>query len=278
MRYRLTGSPLRGTEETIVLRRYPIRLGSMLYTLVEPSRERAVEYNRWYEGDHFYESVLGPGVLQGRRFVATRDHKALRYPDPNPITGEWARGSLLSVYWLLDGEAYETWGASRARALHDAGRMFPERAHVHTQLYDLAWFAAGDDDGVTPELALDHPFAGMVTVIGECPDADARSRLGDWYRDERLPGYFERGQVALCLAFVPRPIRSDAPDDVPKLAAHSGRYLHLYFLEQEPSRSWPATFAGEGDAVATTGLGEAVFASGFVPTVPGTDRCLDQLW
>jgi hypothetical protein len=250
----------------------------MLYTLVEPSRDRAVAYNRWYEGDHFYESVLGPGVLQGRRYAATRDLKALRYPDPNPVTEERSRGSLLSMYWLVDGEAYETWGAARANELHAAGRMFPERVHVHTQLYDLAWFVARDDDGVTPEIALDHPFAGMVTVVGECVDVEARDRLGHWYRTEHLPGCLVAGRIQLCLSFVPRAIRADAPGDVPKLTADPGRYLHVYFLEQHPGDAWSASFAGEGDAVAATGLGRVVFASAFVPTVPGTDAYIDRLW
>lgn len=261
-----------------MLRQYPVRLGSMLYTLVEPSRARALEYNRWYEGDHFYETVFGPGVLQGRRFAATRDLKAMRYPAHNPITEEQMRGSLLSVYWLLDGGTYEKWGASRARELHDSNRMFSERAHVHTQLYDFEWSYARNDDGVTPELALDHPFAGMVTVIGECADDDARSRLGEWYRSEYLPRCLDRCSATLCLAFVPRAMRADAPDDVPKLAAQPGRYLHLYFLDEEPGDVWSECFAGEGDAVAGTGLGSVIFASGFVPTVPGTDRYIDQLW
>ena len=31
----------------------PIKLGSMLLTLVEPHRGHEVAYNRWYERDHF---------------------------------------------------------------------------------------------------------------------------------------------------------------------------------------------------------------------------------
>jgi hypothetical protein len=32
----------------------PIKIGTMLYTLVEPHRGHEVDYNRWYERDHFY--------------------------------------------------------------------------------------------------------------------------------------------------------------------------------------------------------------------------------
>ena len=31
-----------------------IRIGSTLLTLVEPHRGQEVDYNRWYERDHFY--------------------------------------------------------------------------------------------------------------------------------------------------------------------------------------------------------------------------------
>ena len=65
-----------------------IRLGSMLFTLVEPHRGHEVEYNRWYERDHFYAGcMVGPWLYSGRRWVATRDLKALRFPEP-PLFGD----------------------------------------------------------------------------------------------------------------------------------------------------------------------------------------------
>ena len=65
----------------------PVKLGSMLLTLVEPHRGHEVAYNRWYERDHFYAGcMVGPYNFAGRRFVATADLKALRDPDPSAIT------------------------------------------------------------------------------------------------------------------------------------------------------------------------------------------------
>jgi hypothetical protein len=61
---------------------YPIKVGSMLFTMVEPHKGHEVEYNRWYERDHFYAGcMIGAWQFAGRRFVATRDLKSLRYPD-----------------------------------------------------------------------------------------------------------------------------------------------------------------------------------------------------
>ena len=52
----------------------PVKLGSMLFTIVEPHRGHEVAYNRWYERDHFYSGCLiGPYNFAGRRFVATAE-------------------------------------------------------------------------------------------------------------------------------------------------------------------------------------------------------------
>src|SRR5713226_7985521 len=82
----------------------PIRVGSLLFTMVEPHRGHEVAYNRWYERDHFYAGcMVGPYNFAGRRFVATADLKSLRDPDSSAITGEPARGSYIAAYWVLDG-------------------------------------------------------------------------------------------------------------------------------------------------------------------------------
>ena len=120
----------------------PIKLGSMLVTLVEPRRGHEVAYNRWYERDHFYSGcMIGPYQFAGKRFVATAELKALRDPDSSAVTGEPDRGSFLSVYWVLDGyhDIWNRWAVDQVKALHKAGRMFNERDHVHTLLYRYAW-------------------------------------------------------------------------------------------------------------------------------------------
>ncbi|MEY2643042.1 MAG: hypothetical protein RLZZ368_1689, partial [Actinomycetota bacterium] len=40
------------------MKTYPIELGTLLFTMVEPHKGYEVEYNRWYERDHFYGGVL----------------------------------------------------------------------------------------------------------------------------------------------------------------------------------------------------------------------------
>ena len=67
-------------------------------------------------------------------------------------------------------------------------------------------------------------------------------------------------------------------DEVTRLAGDERRFLHLYFLDRDPAEVWSSEFAGHAEAVADSGLGRLVWASPFIPTIPGTDTYTDQLW
>src|SRR3954451_24545223 len=91
-------------------RKKPIKLGGALVTLVEPHRGHEVEYNRWYERDHFYAGcMIGAQTFAGQRWVATADLKALRTPaEANAVTPDPAVGSYLALYWILAGQ-FDDW-------------------------------------------------------------------------------------------------------------------------------------------------------------------------
>ena len=195
----------------------PVKLGSMLFTLVEPHRGHEVAYNRWYERDHFYAGcMVGPYNFAGRRFVATAELKALRDPDPSAITAEPDRGSYVAVYWVLDGyfDVWNRWALRQVNALHAAGRMFQERDHVHTLLYHFRWEHRRDPDGVPIELALDHPYRGFVAVFIDRDDAVSNEALWSWLRTEHLPGLLPGTDADLVAAFTPIALEVDAPGDV----------------------------------------------------------------
>jgi hypothetical protein len=143
----------------------PIRIGTMLYTLVEPHRGRQVAYNRWYERDHFYAGCqIGAYNFAGARFVATAPLKALRYPSgDDALVADPGIGSYLGLYFVLDGhhDEWNRWAVDQVNALHAAGRMFEERDHIHTGLYHFEWEHRREEDGVPAELTLDHRFAGL---------------------------------------------------------------------------------------------------------------------
>jgi hypothetical protein len=248
----------------------PIRLGTALVTMVEPHRGHEVDYNRWYERDHFYAGCLiGPYCFAGRRFVATRELKALRYPTASPITPARDVGSFLAIYWILDGhhEEWNRWAVDQVNLLHQRGRMFAHRDHIHTLLYQFQWAARRDQNGVPAELALDHPYRGLVTVFGR------RTAGADELRssvEQRLGG------TDLCLHFTALPLLADAPGDVPRADTDPSRFVQLWFLENDPRDSWTEGFERLADHLQPTA--EVDWVAPFIPTVPGTDAYTDQLW
>jgi len=260
----------------------PIRIGTMLYTLVEPHRGHEVDYNRWYERDHFYAGCqIGAFNFAGARFVATAPVKALRYPSGDAaLVADPQVGSYLGVYYVLDGhhDEWNRWAVDQVNVLHKAGRMFEHRDHVHTGLYRFEWEHRRDADGVPAELTLDHRFAGMASVFIEPADGATGEQVGSWLRERYLPSVVPGSPVATVLGFSPLPLLADAPGDVPRGETLDERVLALCFLDEAPGASWDTVFAPLGAALADAGLGTVIWASGFIGTVPGTDTYTDQLW
>ena len=258
---------------------FPVKLGSILFTLVEPHRGHEVAYNRWYERDHFYAGCLvGPGILAGARWVAPRQYKEVRYPAGSPISADPKVGSYLATYWIEASQSQEwgTWGGKEVHRLHAESRMFEEREHIHTKMYRYRGGVFRDADGVPPELALDHLFSGLVPVFVEA--TGDRKELDQWYRSELAPRALDGSPAAMCLAFTAIPIPTDAPGDVPRVSGDDKRMLYLYFLDDDPLAVWDSMFAKHGADVEQAGLGSVVWAGAFIPTIPGTDTYTDQLW
>ena len=263
-----------------MMEEFPVKLGSILFTLVEPHREHAVAYNRWYERDHFYAGCLvGPGILAGKRWVATRPYKELRATDAE-VEVDPARGSYLATYWIERSQstAWGAWAAKEVHRLHREGRMFQHRDHVHTKMYRYRGGAFRDADGVPPEMALDHRFPGLVATIAEVPEGGDRNGVARWLADEHLPTAVEGSSTAMALVFTPVPIPEEAPADIPRDPTDANRVTILSFVDRDPADVWEAEFAGQAKALDATGKARALFVSAFIPTVPGTDTYTDELW
>jgi hypothetical protein len=248
-----------------------IELGSALFTLVEPHRGYEVAYNRWYERDHFYAGcMIGAWYFSGRRWVATRDLKAMRITsDAGPLFGDDQLGTYLATYWVLAGRFKENvdWSTRQVHWLHRNGRMFEERDHIHTLLYTYRGAEARDADGVPAELALDHPYRGLGAVVVERRGAASPHR----------PRLADGSPVALVLTFTGVPLPPGAPVTQPGTEGLETRELQLWFAEDEPDAWWDQARA-YAEEVAASGAGVVRWASPFLPTVPGTDRYTDQLW
>jgi hypothetical protein len=253
----------------------PIKLGSIMITMVEPHQGHQVDYNRWYERDHQYGGVMiGPYSLAVGRFVATKDLKDLRFPADSPVAPD-GKGSYVALYWILDGhhDDWWKWGRKQVFVLHESERMFPHRDHVHTQLYRFDGAVARDADGVPTELALDHRFPGMVAVWGKTPGD--RDEAVASLKKSVVPAILEGSKAAMCLTFLPFPMPPGQPSGVPSSEDDDQRFLQIWFCDVDPAQMWD-TFEKLPDAFGETA--EVLLAAPFKGTIPGTDAYTDQLW
>jgi hypothetical protein len=250
-----------------------VRLGTMLFTLVEPHRGREVAYNRWYERDHFYAGcMVGPWLFAGRRFVATRPLKDLRFGAEADLFGGVDLGSYVAIYWILDGhhDDHVEWALRQVHWLHEHGRMFDERDHIHTLLYRHASTAtAAGEEAVPSELALDHPFGGVTATLVRPAAGVTPRELSRYVQDAFSP--------ELELGFTPIPLPADAPVSQQGHDRLGGCVLNLSFTTTSPASWWEEQRAA-AERLRADGLGEMLWTAPFIPTIPGTDTYTDQLW
>ena len=180
-----------------------VSLGSILVSLLEPGVGQEADFHRWYERDHFYGGcMVGRWFFAGRRFVATRKEKALRYPASSELIPDTSLGSYLALYWILNGhhEEAERWAVDQVLWLHENDRMGATRSATHAAFYDHRYTALRDDDGVPPELALDHPFPGLAMVLCERPEGVSAQERDRWLLEEHLPKALPGSAAPLCLS------------------------------------------------------------------------------
>jgi hypothetical protein len=265
---------------------YPIEVGAMLFTMVDPNPGYEKAYNRWYERDHFYGGcMIGPHMFAGSRWVATRKLKDLRFPAESPFAKPIDAGSYVAIYWVAKGREeahFAGWASPQVQWLYSHGRGFPNRTHAHTALYDHVSTRYASDDPVPIELALDHGYKGIGVVVIE-PAAGGTT--------EGLIRALEGGAESVLLGVdgvdnvsswklrqSNRPANAPA---APMLLGTDGgspdRVVQLVFLERAPEECWDG-FRKYAEAVNAGGAGKVTFATPFYKTIPGTDTYVDQLW
>jgi len=262
------------------MQEFPVKVGSMLFTMVDPHVGHEAAYNRWYERDHFYAGcMIGPWLFAGSRWVSTAPLKALRFPEKSTIAEPTVRaGSYLAFYWIHADhhDEHHKWAHEQARWLYQNNRGFNDRTHVHTLLYTLDWVAHRDADPVPLELSPDHRFPGLVTVFIERNEGVEQAELDAWFREQYLPTFLNGSPIASCSTWSPIP-QGEGPMPIPRVQRTHLLDLQLYFVDEQPQSSW-SKFRRLADDFQATGMGRVVFASPWWSTVPGTDRYTDQLW
>ncbi len=262
---------------------YPVKVGSMLLTLVDPERGFERAYNRWYERDHFYAGCLtGPHLFSGARWVATRELKRLRWPRESAIAQPFDAGSFLATYWVLAGQHeahFEDWARPRVRELYAEGRGFAKRTHVHTALFDHIGASYRDADPVPVELALDRGYDALVVVWLDGVGREARALAGELAK-ELVPQLLAGSSIELASSWTPCAGENE-PKNVPMhLGSRAGgpeRLCQLFFLTGDVRASLDR-FRRYTQAVEAAGLARVQLVAPLVRTVPGTDRYVEELW
>ncbi len=260
---------------------YGVRPGHALITMVEPHPGHEYAYNRWYEDDHFYAGAMAmPWMQAGRRWVATRELQELRYPEKSAVAQPVTAGCYLSTYWVTEGryDEHMKWTVGINKRLNRDGRVHQERTHVFTSFQDHEATVYRDGDtGPRDFHALDHPYAGLVLEVIDAERPAQRAELLEWLRTSHLPERLSGGPAAMVTVFRPTPLPGDRMTYVKQVEGVDTRLTLLWFLEADPREVWQSHFAAlDGDLV-ERGLGRVELVAPFVPTVPGTDRYVDQL-
>lgn len=260
----------------------PVRLGQMLFTMVDPAKGYEVEYNRWYERDHRYSGcMIGPGWFAGSRWVATKRLKDLRFPATGPVATNLVDGSYLAVYWVHEPEvdSAQAWATKQVGALYAAGRGFSEREHVHTGLYVPDSNQSADEDGVPLELALDHKYDCLIAIMIEPTDGIDRAEAVRMIDEGPVKSLLSGSAVDLASSWRTSPLPEGAvvPMKLGNDGGSAGRILQMFFGKADPEEIWP--YIREYAAnVENSGAGRVTFASPFLPTEVGTDKYTDELW
>jgi hypothetical protein len=257
----------------------PVRVETMLFSVVEPSPGYAVEYNDWYERDHQFDGGMsGAGWFSNRRWVATKRLKDLRFP-ANSAFDTNAIGSLCQIYWRQQGfaETSEQWALDQWVKLNEQHRIFSERRHFHSASYRHLSTATNPGERVPLELALQHPFAGLAMIIVD--DGGAKGRDAAVAELEQVAAQALLGDDIPILAsweLLRRPAESAARPPGTLMKGDVDKLLQLAFLRGDPEELWSRlqTYA---EAVSANTSSRVTFAGGFIPTIPGTTTYLDQL-
>jgi hypothetical protein len=261
---------------------YPVKVGSMLLTLVEPHKGFESAYNRWYERDHFYAGcMVGPWLFAGSRWVAPRTLKNERWPSESIIARPLDAGSYIAIYWVEKGhhaDHFDDWATTQVRALYADGRGFSERTHVHTSMFDHLGSVYRDDDAVPVDLALDHGYEGLFVLWWDATDVTA-SELHSKLSESQVPSLLKGSDIEIASSWatsIPDEPPRDVPMDLGSSSGSTNRLLQLLFVGGDTEAAVDGVRAYT-DAVESEGLASLLLAAPFFRTIVGTDKYVDQL-
>ena len=263
---------------------YPVKVGSMLLTLVDPAPGYERAYNRWYERDHFYTGcMVGPWLFAGSRWVATRELKDMRWPEGDLVAQPHDAGSYVAIYWVEKGhheEHFADWARPQVRWIYEQGRGFSERRHIHTVLFDHIGAVYRDPDPVPVELALDAAYDGLLVAWLDGRDGRAAADTHRLLASEAVPALLEGGVIECVSSWTPSAGENEpknVPMDLGSRAGGPERLVQLFFVRGDVREAVDRVRAYTA-RVEAEGIADARLVAPFLRTKVGTDAYVDELW
>ena len=147
------------------------------------------------------------------------------------------RGTYLTMFWLQNGklEEQQRWVSEQTAIQQQQGRVFTDRDVMTATTYDYLGGAFRDDDGVPPEYALDHRYAGVVWTFLEREPSASLEQARDWVLGE-LPPLLADAPVAMTLSFTPLPKAPWWPKAAPEVPGVGDRVVSAALPRGGPAR------------------------------------------
>jgi hypothetical protein len=141
-----------------------LKASGIIIAALDSAPDAIESWNTWYDHDHLPPNVGLPGIMSGRRYVATPELNALR----TGVADSWwadRNASFLTIYTLC-GEIMETFGAmvTLRDELDAAGRMFAEDQKAVRGGDGLTLQRASGRSGLTNE-EYELPFLGHSGLV-----------------------------------------------------------------------------------------------------------------
>ena len=253
---------------------YPVKVGSMLLTLVDPTKGFERAYNRWYERDHFYAGcMVGPWLFAGSRWVATRTAegpalagRAARSPGRPTPAATWP-----STGWskATTGEHFDEWSIRQVRDLYmptagdspSAPTCTPRPSTTSARPIGTTTLSPSSSPSTTATTAFSSSGgtrpSGTGAELHETLAGGATRRDCSPARPSRSP---PRGSPPL-----PDEVNRDAPMDLGSPAGGTDRLVQLLFVDGR-LRGWPSNGCGPTPSdVESSGLATLLLAAPVRP-------------
>ncbi len=195
----------------------------MVMGLIDVPGEHTKDFNTWYDFDHLPEFVSVPGIIAGRRYVATPDCKAVRPPAASEALAD-GKGTYCTTYLIGArgfGKLKRDWEA-HAQHIRQEHRLFRHGNVVEMVFWRLEFALARNGIPVAAEAVPYLGHTGIMVVQTEVADAARRAEVHQWYQDVHAHDLVALPGIAAAMRFT----RVTPPTE--------GRFMNVYLLDGEP--------------------------------------------